>query len=132
MLADAPQVLDAFRRRGRNGVAFEVIVDVLVGHAECFLVGQRRAVLFQVGGGDFLPETRVGAELAEESCALAFVEAGEGGEVGGAIAELGEETGDVFRRVVSADDQEVALASKRVLRHHPKSGLHVALVEVAE
>ena len=70
--------------------------------------------------------------MLEQRGALALVQAGEREEVGRAVAELGEEAGDVLRRVVGANDQEAALASDGVLRHHAQPGLYVALVEVAE
>lgn len=73
VLADAPQMFQALRGSVVDGFAFEIVVDLLVGHAEGFLIREGRAVFFQVRGGNLLPQARVGAEVLKHGGALAFV-----------------------------------------------------------
>lgn len=47
------QVFDDLLGARGNLFAFEVVVDVGVANAEGELVGEQRAVIFEVGGGDF-------------------------------------------------------------------------------
>ena len=63
---------------------------------------------------------------------MAFVEPSQGEEVCRAIAPLGKESGDVFRRVVGTDDEGADLAGDGVLGGHAQAGLSIAAVEIGD
>ena len=60
-----------------------------------------------------------------------FVQPPEGKDIGTTIAELGEESGDVLRSVVSAHNNPSVCTGDSVLGDHSGTGFDVALVEVA-
>ena len=122
--------------RGGHGIRhifpLEKIVDVAVGELEVGLVGLAGILVEQVGGGELEVEALGGSEVLEQRPTLALAQAGERQHVGSAIAELGKESGDGFRRVVGADDEQAVLAGDRVLGDHAGARLDVALVEVGD
>ena len=132
VLADRPEVLEALGGGGVDKHALQVVVDLGVGDAERLLVGKRRAVLFEVGGGHLLVEALIGLEVGEKLRALAFVQAGERDEVGCAVTEFSEKARDVLRCVVGANDEQAEFARDRVLGDHAHARFDIALVEVAE
>jgi hypothetical protein len=121
---------DDLAGRGRHRLAFEEVVDLLVGDAEGVFVGLARHQRLEVGGGYFVDQ-RVGrAEQRRHGAHAALVQAGERRDVGRAVAELGEEAHQRLGRVVGADDDAVVRARHRELRHHALARLDVAQHEV--
>ena len=85
--------------------ALEVVIDVVVAQAEFVLVGLALVLVQQVGGGNLVPQSLRGAQLAEQGATLPLVQPRQRQHVRGAVAELREEPGDVLGGVVGADHQ---------------------------
>ncbi|CCB72486.1 protein of unknown function (plasmid) [Streptantibioticus cattleyicolor NRRL 8057 = DSM 46488] len=111
-------------------LAFQEVVDVVVGDAERVLVGPPRVQRLQVRGRGLPHQLGRGAEGFGHRPYPPLGETGERHHVGRAITELGEEPGDRLRRVIRAHHQAVVRARHRVLGDHALPCLDVAVHEV--
>ena len=94
---------------------FQEVVDLIVGDAICILVRPKRDKALQVGGRDFVDEFRWSAQMRCQGANPAFVQTRKRKDIGGAVAELGEEAHQCFDRMVRADDQPSGGTGERVL-----------------
>ena len=71
MLPNAPQVHQAFARMRGDGFAFEEVVDICVRNPEGFFIGQSGALILQISGGHFFPQSWVCPQVRKQLCASA-------------------------------------------------------------
>jgi len=125
-------VLQLFGDGGVNLFTLQVVVDLRVGDAELVLIGAPGDTVEQVGCRRLSLQPFGCAQNPQKQLILPFVQSGERQYIRPSVAELREETGHGFRRVVGSDDQQGRVASERILGDHAGTRLNISLVEVAD
>ena len=100
--------VDALQLFGDDGVnlfTLQVVVDLRVGDAKFVLIGAPGDTVEQVGCRRFSPQPLGCAQNPQKQLILPLIQPGKGQYICPTVAELREETGHGFRRVVGADDQ---------------------------
>ncbi len=127
--------IDALQLFGDGGVNFftlQVVVDLRVGDAEFVLIGAPGDTVEQVGCRRLSPQPFGCAQNPQKQLILPLIQSRERQYIRPSVAELREETGHGFRRVVGSDDQQGRVASERILGDHAGTRLNISLVEVAD
>ena len=132
MAVALPHRLDGLGDLLGHVAALEVVVDVVVPQAQLVLVGPPLVLVEEVGGGHLVPQLFGRTEVSQQRAPLPLVQARQREDVGGAVAELGEEARDVLGGVVGADHEQPAVPGEGVLGDHAVAGLGVALGEVRQ
>mgnify|MGYP003366976865 CR=1 FL=1 len=123
---------NGLRLRRFQRFAFQVIVNVIVGHAQRDFIWQRRAVIFEIGGRCFLIEMLRAAKLGQQLFTLTLVEAEDWVDVGTALSIKKKETGDGFCCMIGPDDDAVGHTGNAVLCFHAFAGFFIAANKVAQ
>lgn len=94
------------------------------------LVRPARAQLLEIGGRQLEDQMPGRRQVGAKGAHLPLDQAGDRGEIAGAVAELGEEAYHRLGGMVGTDHQPAAGIGDRVLGDHPQPGLDVAEDEI--